>query len=163
MIQWIALRLSAPKYPSLAASPFTSPNSLRAGPRAGVLPGITNSGVPELEPCSQLVLLPFCSPSSDGIFMCPPAAPVSPVLHRTQVGSLCYIKAHQGVTLTSRVEQEVHFLFHGKILEFNLEVFFVPKCPCETIKKLFTYFKSILTFKSNWNIRETSKCEAVLE
>lgn len=134
MIQWIALEMSALKCSSLAASPFTSSNSLKAGPCADTLPGITNPHFPDLQCCSQLVLLPLCSPSLACIFTCPPAAPVSLVLHRAWAGSLSCIKAHQEVMLMSRAEQEVYFPFHSKILEFNLNVFFVLKCPCETIK-----------------------------
>lgn len=33
----------------------------------------------------------------------------------------------------SGAEQEAYFPFHGKVAEFNLNVFFVLKCPCETI------------------------------
>jgi len=81
----------------------------------------------------------FALPSQPAFFTYSPAAPVSLVLYRAHTGSLSYTKAHQGVTLMYRAKQEVYFPFHGKILEFNLNVFFVLKCPCETIKKLFTY------------------------
>lgn len=124
MIQWFALEVNALKYPSLAASPFASADSLKAGPCAGTPPGITNSHFPDLQHCSQLVLLSPCSPSSACIFT---AAPVSPVC------ALSYIKAYQGVMLMSRAEQEMYFLFLGKILAFNLNAVFVQKCPCETI------------------------------
>lgn len=38
------------------------------------------------------------------------------------------------IKVMSRAEQEMYFPFHGKILEFNLNTFFVLKRPCETIK-----------------------------
>lgn len=136
---------------------FSTPitNCLKAGPGANTLPGITNSHFPGLQHCSQLSLLPLSSPGSAWIFPCPPAFPVSPTVHLSWVGSSSYIRVHQEVVLMSRREQEVHFPFQGKIMEFNLNVFFVLRCPCETIKNcshILSWFwhLKLLAYKRNF-------------
>jgi len=68
MIQWTVLEMSTLKCLSLAASLFTTPNSLKTGRCADTLPGITNSHFPDLQHWSHPLLLPLCSPISACIF-----------------------------------------------------------------------------------------------